>query len=263
MKTEKPIYTFPILKRTLKRLGYSVEKAEVYRPIKPVDISIKEIKNGTIEITEDGIFFKTPDGQRHKGFMYKREYHLQKYGKPRFHLCNCTTILSFKQRGTFKTEYRWSNEETVRVLDMDDGLIDKPVGALPFCQYCAEIMRDKNIDYRSSNELVQELKSLAPPITETDVDILGYTKDWESISRTYRERRHFTCERCGICITNLFDRRFIHCHHRNGNKLDNRDSNLECLCIECHSKVNKAHEARFARGAKHVMLSEFKRKYHK
>ena len=76
MEKENPIYTFPKLKNTLEELGYQIEKVEVYRPIKPVDVSIKDIKDGTIEITDEGIFFKTPDGQKHGGFMYKREYHL-------------------------------------------------------------------------------------------------------------------------------------------------------------------------------------------
>ena len=61
MEKEKPIYKFSKSKNVLKELGYQVEKAEAYRPIKPVDVSIKNIKDGTIEITDDGIFFKTSD----------------------------------------------------------------------------------------------------------------------------------------------------------------------------------------------------------
>ena len=55
MDKDKPIYTFQKLKTTLKELGYQIEKAEAYRPIKPVDVSIEDIKNGTIEITDEGI----------------------------------------------------------------------------------------------------------------------------------------------------------------------------------------------------------------
>ena len=69
MEKEKPIYTFPKLKSTLKELGYQIEKAETYRPIKPVDISIKNIKDGTIEITDKGIFFKM--GKNIKGSCIK------------------------------------------------------------------------------------------------------------------------------------------------------------------------------------------------
>ena len=262
MEKEKPIYTFPKLKSTLKELGYQIEKAETYRPIKPVDISIKNIKDGTIEITDKGIFFKTPDGQKHQGFMYKREYHLARYGKPRFHLCNCRIIQEFKARGSFNAEYRWTNEEILQVRDMDDHYLDKSVGNLPLCKYWAEILRSQQNDiYKDNNDFVKELKKAIPQETVTDVDILGYTKEWQEISLAYRKKKNYTCERCGIKITDVFDYGYMHCHHRDGNKINNRENNLECLCVLCHSKVDSAHEGRFSRGANRVWLQDFLKKY--
>lgn len=262
MEKENPIYTFQKLKTTLEELGYQLEKVEVYRPIKPVDVSIKDIKDGTIEITDEGIFFKTPDGRKHKGFMYKREYHLARYGKPRFHIRNCRTIQEFKARGSFTAEYRWSNDDKVQVRDMDDNFIDKAVNILPLCKYCAEILRSEQGDiYKDNEDFVNELKKATPQETVTDVDVLGYTKEWQDVSKRYREKHKYTCERCGIHITNIFDYGYIHCHHRNGNKTDNREENLECLCVKCHSKVDKIHEIRFSKGANYIWLQDFLKKY--
>ena len=41
----------------------------------------------------------------------------------------------------------------------------------------------------------------AEPETDIEIDIFGYTKNWENISRGIREQRDFTCECCGVQIT--------------------------------------------------------------
>lgn len=94
-----------------------------------------------------------------------------------------------------------------------------------------------------------------------EVDIFGYTRDWEEISRNYREAHNYTCERCGLHIDDIFDRQYIHCHHKDENKLNNRESNLECLCIRCHSEVNEYHKHNFTTGANRIILESFEEKY--
>ena len=98
---ERAIYEFPLFKKTLKSLGYRIENAQAYRAISPIDVSIKDVNNGNLEITNDGIFFVTSDGTKYQGFMYKREYHLSKFGKPRFHIYDCETIKKFQSSGNF------------------------------------------------------------------------------------------------------------------------------------------------------------------
>lgn len=261
---EKPIYNFGKLKTTLIEEGFQVEKAEAYRAIKPVDVSIEDIKNGTIEITSEGIFFKTKDGRKHPGFMYKRKYRLARYGKPRFHIRNCTTIQEFKSSGSFESEYRWANEQIIPVIDMDDNNIDKVIQNLPLCKNCAHILRSNQADIYTDNEdFVNELKKVSVQDILTDVDILGYTREWQSISLNFREKRNYTCEHCGLQITNEFDKGYIHCHHRDGDKTNNDERNLECLCVLCHSHVDKIHQEHFSSGANATTLRIFCKKYHR
>ena len=94
-----------------------------------------------------------------------------------------------------------------------------------------------------------------------EVDIFGYTKNWEMISKAYRELHNYTCERCGLHIENSFDQQYIHVHHRNGNKADNQRENLECLCLRCHASVDKNHQARLTTGANKILYEEFCKKY--
>lgn len=46
-----------------------------------------------------------------------------------------------------------------------------------------------------------------------------------------------------------------------GGKLDNRESNLECLCIKCHSEVDYTHRRNFNTLAQQGLIQEFLLKY--
>lgn len=263
---EKPIYEFNGLKKTLTDMGYIIKKAVGYRPVKNVDVDLNDLKNN-IEFTDGGIFLVDPvDGSRQQIFLYKRNYHLNSFGKPRFHICKCKTIQDFIDAGRFKKDYRRANTETVMVCDMDDNYIDKQIDALPLCQNCAKMMREisgisNSSDFVKLLKSVQGMEDVQSKQENVEVDIFGYTKDWENISLSYREFKDFRCEKCGIRIDDPFDRQYIHVHHKNGNKTDNRQSNLQCLCIKCHSEVDERHRQNFLKGANSVMLNEFKEKY--
>ena len=62
----------------------------------------------------------------------------------------------------------------------------------------------------------------------------GYSDDWEEISMRHRERAGWACGDCSVDLSE--DRKMLHVHHVNGVKSDNRDCNLEVVCVECHSK---------------------------
>ena len=78
----------------------------------------------------------------------------------------------------------------MQVRDMDDHYHDKSVGNLPLCKYCAEILGSKQNDiYKDNNDFVKELQKAIPQETATDVDILGYTKEWQEISLDIIKRK--------------------------------------------------------------------------
>ena len=261
---EEPIYKFNGLKNLLKSMGYQIEKATGYRPVENKDVDLNELKHN-MEFTDEGIFLLDPiDGSKQKIFLYKRNYHLRSYGKPRFHIRKCQTIQSFIDSGMFKIEYRRANTDEVMVCDMDDNNKDKKIKDLPLCKNCLR-MATEGYDNMTTSDFVEILKEANEAsendVQDNEVDIFGYTKNWEQISKAYRETHNYTCERCGIHIDNPFEQHYIHVHHRNGNKVDNRTRNLECLCVRCHANVDTNHQMRLMTGANKIIYNKKKKKY--
>ncbi len=60
-----------------------------------------------------------------------------------------------------------------------------------------------------------------------------YTEDWGDISEIYRLSVGWICEDCGVDLaSNKF---FLHVHHLDRNKKNNKNENLRALCVQCHS----------------------------
>lgn len=238
---EQPIYDFAPLKAFLEAHGYTIGNRAAYEPFTPEDITATDITNGTMSFTDDGIFVIGSDGHERQVFLYKKDYHLERYGKPRFHICKCATIEEFISVGLFKQHYVRANSEPVPVIDLDDSRKLKTISGLPLCSNCKQKM--KQVIVKNSTNFVELLQSANDQTDQEDVevDIFGYTRDWETISRAYREKKNYTCERCGLEITDTYDRQYVHVHHKDGNKLNNNENNLQCLCLYCHAHVDDHH----------------------
>ena len=241
---ETPIHDFNKLKSALTNLGFTIGEAEPYRPLDVADVNLSNGKSNDVEITDEGIFYVNPDsGDRHQVFLYMRNYNMADWGKPRYHITNCTTL---QELGTKR--YRRANTGTVRVFDTSQQR-DVEVSGLPLCKNCLRLLRAAGEDKTD--------------IEETDTDLEGYIWKWQKISQAYRTKKNYTCEICGFSPENRMDRQYIHVHHKDGRKTNNKEDNLQCLCIACHSKVNMAHQENFSKGANKIMLEAFKKKYPK
>ena len=264
MAEEEPIYKFEGLKKLLASKGYIVEEAKGYREIENVEVELDDVRN-KMEFTDEGIFLNDDvTNSRQQIFLYKRDYYLERYGKPRYHTHKCEVIQDFINKGRFH-DYRRANTESVMVRDMDDGYIDKKVSCMKLCAYCAKMA----INYQGQDssdfvELLKQAKDAEVSLKKKEeVDIFGYTKDWEKISSEFRASHNYTCEECGITIDDPFDRQFIQVHHINGDKTDNNPKNLRCLCIKCHANVDSTHKKNFSSKANKKMLDDFCSKYRK
>ena len=261
--SDTPIYDFKKFKAALERLGYTIGETKPYIPLEIADVNLSNIQSGEVEITDEGIFYVDPNtGSKQQIFLYMRDYHLVKYGKPRMHIRNCQKLQEIGTRS-----YRRANTGTVIVNDLDGGG-DVEVSGLPLCKYCLSILQaEQQFEYGSQmtsvefEEILKAAGEASDTEEEPDTDLEGYTWKWQKISEAYRTKKNYTCEICGFIPENRMDRQFIHVHHKDGRKTNNRESNLQCLCIACHSNVNPTHQENFSKGANRVMLDSFKKKY--
>ena len=79
----------------------------------------------------------------------------------------------------------------------------------------------------------------SPPMhTDTTAPLNMYTSDWDSVSLRCRELANWRCLKCGDFLGDEKRKHFLHVHHINGLKYDNREQNLQVLCIVCHAEID-------------------------
>jgi hypothetical protein len=131
---------------------------------------------------------------------------------------------------------------------------------LNLCKKCLAIIRSNTaivMTGRSFEEFIlsiQEDEELKCKVSNKD----GYAIEWQQISKAFREYKGYTCENCDFKLQDLNYTDFIHTHHINAHeKMNNKRSNLKCLCVKCHSEVDDYHKQKFKTIENQLLLIRF------
>jgi hypothetical protein len=254
------IYKFEKLSAKLDEMGFEHIASNGVRIMKR-DLT-QEANKGNIKFKEDGVYL-TSDGKEYKGYMYLKFPDLSVYPIPSFHITECKTVIQQKGANRFDDRYFWSNSNDVTIKDRSTGTVHENV-KLKLCGNCKGLSKVK---YANTEGFFETLGTIVDDInTKYEVDISGYTLrpiNWYQVSRVYRETKNYTCEhpQCGITITEALDKRFIHVHHKDGNKLNNHVSNFECLCVLCHANEDERHIQNFQKKRMQIEVKAFVKKY--
>jgi hypothetical protein len=246
------LYQFEKLSKALDRWGYpQVSFKSGFQVIKGLDFE-EAFKAGNIRFEDDGIYLDYDDKSL-KGYMFIREPYIEVHNSyPKFHIVKCQKINDFILKGNFKDRYDFSNSEVNDLTDKTSRKLYKDE-KLSLCAYCRKQVRSEIKTTQDFFDLLEEEYK----VDDINVDLFGYTQGWESISRAFKTRKEYSCEDCGIQITKVLDKRFIHTHHVSGDKTDNSEKNLKCLCILCHSNQDENHRQNFQKGSMKKELDIF------
>jgi hypothetical protein len=214
-----------------------------------------EIPLGEVELLNDGTF--TYKGRRVVVYIRDVTTYRDEYSMPKFHLAMCDTLLTMKEEGRYEKRYVVANREDglfriqkvsgTRILSSADEKLD-------ICQNCLHGLHYKNFNrtksYKDKAHAIQSF-SIAlffeeygrspvwklPDYDEIHAPTNIYSVDFFKIAKAIKETRGYRCEECKRDLSMLGDRRFLHAHHKNADKSDNRQSNILLLCPHCHAKA--------------------------
>jgi len=232
-----------------------VESSEGYKVVKGIDFE-KEFKAGNIRFEADGIFIDTKSGE-HQVYIFISEPWITKYGKrPKFHVRECQTITSFLADGTFRHRYHVSSARVNDLIDITTRQIFKDE-ELYLCGNCHNMIKE---DIYTTSDFADLYVNSSADI-DIRVDNDGYVKDWKLISKNYRLSINYKCESCGLEPKSSLHRYYWEVDHIDGNKLNNETSNLECLCVRCHSRKDEVHIKNYSKGGNKLKVDSFNKLY--
>lgn len=178
----------------------------------------------------------------------------------RVHFTVCAALKSMKTQGRFE-RYRITNRQTNRYLvDVRYGWrrTEEREAQLYPCQYCLGNVKYQGFRYEmpgnekryilnnfDAEELFGLLRTRLTQFREQNSRLRratrqaklavlpsGYPRNWKEISEGIRQRRNYTCEKCGVRLSGHAS--LLDVHHLDGDKQNVQDSNLRCLCKLCH-----------------------------
>lgn len=233
---------------------------------KLLETSGKNIENiSDIFVNNNGeLFDLLPDGTLVRVTLYIATKEIDRYTLNtiqrgdlyKYHIYQCSTISTMFNSGR-KHRYKINNRDDgtffYKFHDFNGNLLEtRENQKLNICKNCLSKFSGRN--YTSDNDVAHfELKKFYKQNSNFfDFDTSSiekgedakpnvYSPKWTQISNQIKTKYDYTCQGCGWRPNTVYKKRFIHTHHQNGDKRNNKEDNLKVLCIKCHSNVDKFH----------------------
>lgn len=237
-------------------LSASFRANKVYKPIVLPEIGERlrddgiDVEFDELSILRDG----TLSYQGHRVILYIRDVanYGERRGLPKYHLAFCRTLDEMR---------KYSRSSRFVVANRDDGqfVVNVPgdksrpqIARLDICQNClAKISwqgfrielgkeeRRQRVEKFRLQEFFQtyprDLIAVRPDKTADTAPRNDYPDNWAAISEAFKSRNGYRCMKCQSTLSGP-NSRYLHVHHKNGQKNECQDSNLEVLCIRCHAE---------------------------
>lgn len=172
----------------------------------------------------------------------------------RFHVADCTTLQQMRRKDRYQRYVAATRRDGLFIVNFLGNYGDGPrennvERCLYVCKNCLTRLNYKGYRTKSKNEqndtrnsfdLIEFFEENTSQIkvvpTQTDISAPRneYTLNWDQISRRYREKVGWMCERCSIDLRDNSE--FLETHHIDGLRNNNGDKILWALCIGCHAE---------------------------
>ena len=174
-------------------------------------------------------------------------------GLPRYHVTDCDKLQEMRANHRYE-RYVVSTRETgeFQINLMRNDHYQQSDERLKICQFCLGKLNWDNFTVRRQHKrerlTIVRAFTLAkyfsvypktfikvmPQHTDRTAPHNKYAADFGKIAERVKKMRNYRCEKCNVDLS--AHRKFLHAHHKNGLQNDNRDNNIEVLCIEHHAE---------------------------
>jgi hypothetical protein len=183
---------------------------------------------------------------------------------PRFHLAYCSKLDQMRLNKRWQRYVVANREDGYFQINLNTHGWKSSTEKLTVCQLCLNALQWENFSLSLSNsnkqKIVSEfslekffkkypksLLSVIPNHTSDTAPLNDYTENWASVSESIKRKRHYTCDNCQRVLIGK-DKRHLHTHHIDGQKFNNKETNLQVLCLKCHADEHP-----------HMKTSEYKK----
>lgn len=203
----------------------SFEAFSTFELTKIEDVPIDKIR------IVDGHAILTQGEEQYLMFRYKKYYYTRwsiVRSFPKYHPVECETLETY-------SGFAFANKMPVDIYSRDEnGKVFENI-YLDLCKRCSRLLF-KSI-WGTNHSWYESVLKFVEDNKDCVMQSNGYHPMWSQVTEAYREKMGWCCEdsKCRIDLAKPEDHQYLHTHHENGKKNDNRESNFEALCILCHA----------------------------
>lgn len=224
-----------------------------------IDIeSLKLLETKGIDIDIEDLSYGKDKTIQYKGrrvILYIRDWTLYSSANfdslPKFHISYCNTL---QKKGKRRYVVASRNDGLFLVHKIEKNrIVAKEEIKLDVCKNCLENLGwmgyHSKLSELEKQEIVDRftLENFFKYYPKDLIDSTGlyrdeiahdnlYPPNWGSLSIKIRKESNYTCQQCGIRLEKY--KKFLDVHHIDGNKSNSSRTNLQVLCVECHSKIH-------------------------